>query len=279
MLKQLAQQLSQLTQLTVDREVEERVSRMEIPFNATGTDPYGVSRQHLIMNYTALKFFYRHYFTVTCQGIDNVPARGRTMLIGNHTGGVALDATMIMASLFFEHEPPRLTQGMAEKFINTVPFFGQWTNRIGQFTGLPEHAIRLLEDERLLAVFPEGAKGTAKLYKERYTLVNFGTGFMRLALRTKTPIIPVAFLGGGEAIPTIRNSYTLGKLIGAPYVPITPYLFAFPLPVHLDIIYGEPLRFEGTGNEDDDVITGYVDQVKGKIAAMLERGQAKRKGL
>src|SRR4029077_13360162 len=98
---------------------------------------------------------------------------------------------------------PRLAQGMLEKFINRVPFASLWSNRCGQFTGLPEHAVRLLEDDRLLMVFPEGARGTAKLYKERHSLVQFGTGFMRLSLRTKTPIVPFGFIGGGEAVPTV----------------------------------------------------------------------------
>jgi 1-acyl-sn-glycerol-3-phosphate acyltransferase len=167
---------------------------------------------------------------------------------------------------------------MAEKFINTVPFFSLWTNRTGQFTGLPEHAHKLLEDDRLLMVFPEGARGTAKLYKERHSLVQFGTGFVRLALATKTPIIPFGFIGGGEAIPTVVNSYALGKLMGAPYVPITPYLVAVPLPVRLEVHFGEPIVFSGTGSEDDEVIQGYVDVVKARITALIERGLKHRKG-
>src|SRR5262249_23686404 len=162
---------------------------------------------------------------------------GRAMLVGNHSGGVALDGAMTHASMFFDMNPPRLAQGMAEKFLNQVPFFSQFTNRLGHFTGLPEHAVRLLEDGRLLMVFPEGARGTAKLYPERHSLVQFGTGFMRLAMKTKTPIVPFAFIGGGEAIPTIMNSNALGKLVGAPYVPITPYLVTVPLPVRLAIYY------------------------------------------
>ena len=112
---------------------------------------------------------------------------------------------MVIASCFLEMNPPRLAQGMVDKFINEFPFASLWSNKTGQFTGLPEHAIRLLEEDRLLMVFPEGARGTAKLWKERYSLVDFGTGFMRLALKTKTPIIPFGFLGGGDAIPTIST--------------------------------------------------------------------------
>ena len=156
----------------VDEEVRERVERLEIPFNACGVDPYGISNAHLARFFTMLGVLLppllprsRRTASSTCR------ARGRAMLVGNHSGGVAIDGAMVIASMFFEMEPPRLAQGMVEKFINQVPFASQWTNRTGQFTGLPEHAQRLLEDERLLMVFPEGARGTAKLYKERYSLV------------------------------------------------------------------------------------------------------------
>ena len=193
------------------------------------------------------------------------------MLVGNHSGGVAIDAAMVLCSCFFEMNPPRLGQGMADKFINRLPFASILASRTGQFTGLPEHARRLLEDDRLLMVFPEGARGTAKLYPERNTLVDFGTGFMRLALQTHSPIVPFAVLGGGDAFPTRSNSYTLGKLVGAPYVPITSYLLPIPRPARIEIYYAEPITFKGTGSEDDSVIMGYVAQVKAVVAELIEK--------
>ena len=262
--------------LLIDPEIRERVRRIELRWNELGVDRYGVSVDHVARMFTALGFFYRRYFDVSVHGIENVPARGRAMLVGNHSGGVALDGAMVLASCFFEKEPPRLAQGMAEKFINRVPFASTWTSRTGQFTGVPETAWHLLEDERLLLVFPEGARGTAKLYKDRYSLVHFGSGFMRLALRTKTPIVPFAFAGGGEAIPTIANSYWLGRLVGAPYVPLTPWIFAVPRPARLGIEYGEPMRFEGTGNEEDAVVDRYVGEVKERIGSLLEVARGRR---
>ncbi len=259
-----------------DAEVEARVHRLELPFNRHGFDPYGASRRDLTRFFSLVKWLYKSYFHVTAYGLEHVPPRGRAMLVGNHSGGVALDGLMVMASLMFELEPPRLAQGMAEKFLNRTPFAALWTSRLGQLTGLPEHAEQLLRDERLLLVFPEGARGTAKLYWERNSLVRFGTGFVRLAMETGSPIIPFGFVGGGDAIPTIRNLYALGKLMGAPYIPITPYLLSVPRPVPLEIYYSEPMVFEGDGSEDDETINGYVEQVKQRIAGLIEAGEAKR---
>lgn len=262
--------------LFISREVEKRIEALEIPWGPYGVDPYGVSKDFLAQAYSAAEPIYRHYFNMKVLGQENVPARGRGMLVGNHSGGVAVDGMMVVASMFFAKDPPRLAQGMVEKFMNRLPFASLLTSRCGQFVGLPEHAVRLLEDDRLLMVFPEGARGTAKLYRERYSLVRFGTGFVRLAMRTKSPIIPFAFLGGGAAIPTIYNAVALGRMVGAPYVPITPYGVPFPLPVRLEVEYGEPMMFHGTGAESDTIIEGYVEQVRSKIAAMIDAGRKRR---
>lgn len=260
-----------------DEAVRDLVDRLELPFNSLGIDPYGVSKKHLTVFFNVLGFMYRRYFRVKAVGIENVPPRGRAMLVGNHSGGYALDGAMVLTSMLLEMNPPRLAHSMAEKFINMLPVGSLWSSRCGQLTGLPEHAERLLMDDRLLMVFPEGARGTAKLFKERYSLVDFGTGFMRLALKTRSPIVPLGFVGGGDAVPTIHNSSTLGKLMGVPYVPITPYGLAAPLPARLVVHYGKPLVFEGSGDEEDSVIVGYVDEVKARIAELIEAARDDRK--
>jgi 1-acyl-sn-glycerol-3-phosphate acyltransferase len=260
-----------------DESIDARVGRLELPFDARGVDPYGISKWHLAQSFWALRLLYRSYFDVRAEGLVHIPPRGRAMLVGNHSGGIALDGLMVIASCFFELEPPRLAQAMAEKFINRVPFLATLSARCGHFSGLPEHAARLLEDERLLLVFPEGSRGTAKLFRDRWSLVDFGTGFVRLALKTKTPIVPFGFIGGGDAIPTVMNLYKIGRLAGMPYVPVTPWLLPLPRPVPLEIHYGEPIRLEGTGDEDDEVVRGYVGEVKSAIAKLIERGRAARR--
>lgn len=263
--------------LFVDEEIRARVDRLELPFNRHGLDPYGISKDELSWLYTVLGWFYRHYFRVQARGVHHIPPRGRAMLVGNHSGGWALDGMMVVTACFLELDPPRLAQGMAEKFLSKLPLASFLTSRLGHFPGLPANAQHLLEDDRLLMVFPEGARGTAKLFKERNDLIDFGTGFLRLALATNTPIVPFAFLGGGEAIPTVANLYRLGRLIGVPYVPVTPYGVALPLPVPLEVTFAEPMVFDGDGTEDDEVIGGFVDEVKARIRVLLDEGAKQRR--
>jgi len=260
----------------ISPEVRARVDALDLPFNRWGLDPYGVSKAHLALFLTSLRLLHQHYFRIRCFGIQNIPDVGPAMLISNHSGGLPVDAGMILASVFFDHEPPRLAHGMVEKFAQTLPFLGPTFSRLGQLPGLPEHAKRLLLDGRLLMVFPEGARGTGKLYRDRYQLVRFGTGFMRIALETKVPIVPLAFIGGEEAIPTIYHAKGLAKLFNAPYLPITPYLLPVPLPVQCEVHFGEPMVFEGTGNEPDGTIAGYVGQVKERIEQLIADGRSSR---
>ncbi|MCA9577161.1 MAG: 1-acyl-sn-glycerol-3-phosphate acyltransferase [Sandaracinaceae bacterium] len=256
--------------------MERNVNRLPIPFDAHGVDPFGVDKEWLIRAYSPFASMYRRYLNVTTFGMEHVPKTGRGLLIGNHSGGIGADAAMTMTSLLMNHDAPRLAHGMAEYFFNTWPFASQLMNRTGHLTGLPEHAEMLLGAGRIVVAFPEGARGTAKLYRDRYKLVRFGTGFVRLALKTKTPVYPFAFIGGEEAFPTMFHIKGLNKLIGAPYVPVAPQLVIWPLPVSCQIHFGPPLHFEGDGSETDEVIQGYVDRVRDAIADLIQKGLAAR---
>ncbi len=263
--------------LPTDPEVAARIDALDHHWNRYGLDSFGVSKEHLGTFFSLLGWLYRHYFRVTVHNIHRVPDKGRAMVVGNHSGGLPVDGGMVLTSLLLDHEPPRLAHGMVEKFAQRWPFVSTWFSRVGQFTGLPEHAVALLEDDRILMVFPEGARGTGKLYRDRYELVGFGTGFMRLALQTGSPIVPFAFVGGEEALPTKFHLKSIARRLGLPYIPVPGYLLPFPMPIACDIYYGEPLLFDGTGAEADRVIEGYVDRVKARIVELIDEGRVARR--
>ena len=260
----------------IDPEIAARIEALDLEFNKFGIDPYGIDKNDLTRFMSAFAWIYRYYFKVDVFGIDNVPSRGKAILVGNHSGGVAIDGAMVMGSMLLDAEPPRLPHGMIDKFIHEFPGASQFMSRTGQFTGNPDQAIRLLRADRLILVFPEGARGTAKLAKDADSMVGFGTGFMRLALETKSPIVPFGFVGGGEALPTIANLKRLGRLFGVPYVPITKWIVLVPKPTRFQLLYGKPMYFEGTGHERDEVVAAMVDQVKERIRALIRQGRQLR---
>jgi len=157
--------------------------------------------------------------------------------------------------------------------------------RSGSVTGTPKNCVDLLEADECVIAFPEGIRGMNKLVWDRYQLAEFGHGFMRLALSTRTPIVPIAVIGSEEQAPGIANLESFGRLFGMPAFPITltwPWLGPLgllPLPVKYHIHFGEPMWFDGNPNDEDDAIAERVDEVKARIAGMFAQGLATRRSI
>jgi 1-acyl-sn-glycerol-3-phosphate acyltransferase len=207
------------------------------------------------------------------------------LLIANHAGQIAIDAAMIGTAMVLEAEPPRIVRGMGEYWLPTVPWLNIAMVRTGSVVGTRKNCVALLEADECVIAFPEGVRGMNKLIWERYQLQEFGYGFMRLALETHSPIVPIAVVGSEEQAPAIANLRGLGQLLGMPAFPVTltwPWLGPLgliPLPVKYHIHFGEPMRFEGNPNDEDEVIAEKVEQVKERIAVMLADGLAARRSL
>lgn len=258
-------------------EVEATIRELEARQSAVGYDPFGFRPSMLRKVLPLAQFVYRHYFRVLTKGLQNVPS-GRALLIANHSGQIPLDGMMIASSMLLDHDPPRMTRAMVERWIPTLPFVSMFFARAGQVVGTPENARLLLEREELLMVFPEGSRGISKTWNERYQLQEFGLGFMRLALATNTPIVPIGVVGAEEQIPTFYNAKRLASLLRMPALPISPTLI-FPLPVRYRINFGEPLYFEGDPDEEDRVIRAKVQQVKDAIDEQIAIGLSERESI
>jgi 1-acyl-sn-glycerol-3-phosphate acyltransferase len=264
-------------------EIDERIARLPTRLNEYGYDPFGFDPEYARRVVGIAVLAYRYYFRVDARGIENVP-EGRVLLIANHAGNTfAWDGAMLAGAMFLEAEPPRMVRGMAEYFLSKLPFFNVAMHRFGSVVGTPGNCAQLLENEEAIMVFPEGQRGFVKTWRERYQLQEFGLGFMRLALETDTPIVPVGVVGGEEQSPGLANLRPLGKLIGSPAFPITltfPLLGPagfIPLPVKFHLRFGEPLHFEGDPTEEDAHVAEKVEVVKDAIRGLIQQGRADRK--
>jgi 1-acyl-sn-glycerol-3-phosphate acyltransferase len=257
----------------------ERIQRVPMALGAAGVDPFGMDPQWAKYALLTVGLLHRKYFRSAVQGIENVPS-GRILLIANHSGQVPIDGAMIGAAMFMDAEPPRIVRAMVEKWAVSLPFVSLLFARVGQVVGVQENAKRLLDQGEALLVFPEGAKGISKTFDRRYKLSEFGLGFMRLAIETDTPIVPVAVIGAEEQYISLANVETLARLLRMPAFPIIPQLFLpggqLPLPTKYRIIFGEPMRFTGDPDDDDSVIDEKVWLVKQTIQSMLNRGLKER---
>ena len=222
-------------------------------------DDWGRSERVFELMQPLLDFYYRYWFRVEAEGVENVPSTGGALLTSNHSGALPPDAPMIMQAIRHEHPSPRPVYMLAEHWFKGYPGVSMLTNKIGVVAAHPANAQRLLADEsRLALVFPEGQKATRKLYWQRYRLRRFGRGgFVRTALRAGVPIVPIAVVGAEDAMPIFAHVPLLQRLTGLIYFPVN---HAFPhfglaaggmyLPAKFKIRFLEPVDLSEYGPED-----------------------------
>ena len=172
---------------------------------------------------------YRHWFRAEWEGLEKIPTEGGALLVANHAGAVPSDAPAIMHGVETELERP--VYGLADHFFKNTPVVGTLWSRGGGVVAHPDNAYRLLRhQQQLVLVFPEGSKGPAKTYNERYRLRRFGRGgFVEIAMRAGVPIIPIAVVGAEESMPILFKLPTVARALGAPYFPITANMALGPL--------------------------------------------------
>jgi len=264
------------------RDFEQRVESLRARYVGMGGDPFGFDVTTASNAAMMLAFFHRMYFRTEVFGIENVPS-GRVLLVANHSGQVPIDAAIVGSSLFFDANPPRVVRAMVEKWTATLPFVSAFFNRVGQVVGVPENARRLLEMGEVLLAFPEGIRGVSKPFERRYQLEQFGLGFMRLAIETDTPIVPVAVIGAEEQYVSLGNLKWAARLLNIPVFPLIPQVFVpgaqMPLPTKYRIHFGEPMRFKGGPDDDDTVVSDKVWLVRQTISDMLRHGLATRRSV
>jgi 1-acyl-sn-glycerol-3-phosphate acyltransferase len=209
------------------------------------------------------------------------------MLVANHAGSLfPFDASMITAAVMKEHPLPRWPKFMVLDWAFVLPFFSAFIRRVGGLPASPRNAERALEQGHLVMAFPEGVKGTGKPFSERYRLQRFGRGgFVEVALKTGSPIVPVAVVGSEEIYPMIASSDSLARLVRAPFAPITPTfpwlgpLGLIPLPSKWRIEFCEPIEvseYPPEAAEDRRLVFDLSEQVRERIQEKVYEGLVKR---
>jgi 1-acyl-sn-glycerol-3-phosphate acyltransferase len=234
-------------------------------------------------------FLYDRWWRVKVEGAHRVPAHGRALLVSNHAGILPWDATMISVALLREHPLPRHPRFLVLNWAFDLPWISAFMRKVGGVVASPYNALRLLEQDQLVAVFPEGVKGTGKPFAERYRLQRFGRGgFVEIALRAGAPIVPVAVVGSEEIYPKLGEVPALARALGAPFFPVTPTfpwlgpLGVVPLPSKWRIEFCEPIATAHHGPDaasDRGLVLELTDQVRETVqqavyANLVRRGSS-----
>lgn len=247
--------------------------------NEFGVDPFGFDPNTIKQIAPAALWLYKNYFRCETFGAENITNK-RMLVVANHSGQIPIDGMMIETAFLMDSPRPRLLRGMAERWSAELPFISTLFVRGGQIVGIPSACKKLLEMDEAVIVFPEGVRGISKLFKDRYKLKDFGTGFMRLAIETKTPILPVALVGAEEQAPAVANLTRIAKMFSLPALPlILPQVVPLPLPVKYRIHIGKPMHFNRGHSTDEDYVYKSVSKVQNKIQVMLNKGRESRRSI
>jgi 1-acyl-sn-glycerol-3-phosphate acyltransferase len=250
-------------------------------------DEWGFDEEFAEAVFPLFDFLYSVWWRVEATGARNVPAHGRAMLVANHAGSLfPFDASMMTMALMREHPLPRWPRFMVLDWAFVLPFLSTFMRRVGGIPASPHNATRLLRQDEVVMVFPEGIKGTGKPFKDRYRLQRFGRGgFVEVALRTGSPIVPVAVVGSEEIYPKLGESATLARITGAPFVPITPTfpwlgaLGLIPLPSRWRIEFCEPIdlsEYPPQAAEDRRIVFDVSERVRETIQDKVYENLVKR---
>jgi 1-acyl-sn-glycerol-3-phosphate acyltransferase len=250
-------------------------------------DEWGFDEQFAEAVFPLFEFLYRVWWRVEVDGARNVPSHGRGLLVANHAGSLfPFDASMMTMAIMKEHPLPRWPRFMVLDWAFVLPFLSTFIRRCGGVPASQHNASRLLEEDELVMAFPEGVKGTGKPFSERYRVQRFGRGgFVEVALRTRSPIVPVAVVGSEEIYPKLGESQTLARAVGAPFVPVTPTFpwlgpaGLVPLPSRWRIEFCEPIDISEHPPEAADdrrVVFDISEQVRETIQGKLYENLVKR---
>ncbi|MFD3663043.1 lysophospholipid acyltransferase family protein [Streptomyces sp. NPDC058659] len=236
-----------------------------------------------------LRPLYEKYFRVEVKGIENIPDKGGALIVANHSGTLPLDGLMMQVAVHDRHPAGRHLRLLAADLVFVLPVVNELARKAGHTLACAEDAERLLRAGEIVGVMPEGFKGIGKPFSERYKLQRFGRGgFVSTALRAGVPIVPCSIVGAEEIYPMLGNAKTLARVLGIPYVPITPTfpwlgpLGALPLPTKWTIQFGEPIPTDGyapEAAEDPMLMFNLTDQVREQIQHTLYKLLVQRRSV
>lgn len=263
-------------QLLSPNELMRMLGRLRMRHRSESVDDFGADPKTEQSVARLVDFLYSSYFRVSVEGVENVPERGRCLLVANRSGLLPWDSVMIKAAVEREQPAHRRVRWLIEDFVYNRPFLGPLVAQLGGVRACQEHAQRLLMQEELVCVFPEGIIGATKLFRDRYRLGRFGRGgYIRLVLRTGTPIVPVVVVGAEEAHPVV------GRIANFPITPTFPALGPLglvPAPTKWMVIFGEPLSFDDGAKGADDVVLvrRLNERVRTNLQAMVTEALRRR---
>jgi 1-acyl-sn-glycerol-3-phosphate acyltransferase len=143
--------------------------------------------------------FLKAWFRPDVRGLDRIPASGPVLLVGNHSGGnVAPDTLVFTAAFIRRFGARRPFYQLAHDLVVAAPWLAplRW---YGTIAASPDNACAALRAGAAVLVYPGGDwEAHRPVWQGHRVDFHDRHGFVRLALETGAPIVPVVSIGGQE---------------------------------------------------------------------------------
>lgn len=166
------------------------------------------------------------YLRIDIEGLEHLPKRGKALLFSNHSSCFGIDAAMLGYALFRKiHRIPRILTLWT--LFDLVPPLGRVAKKMGLERANFHAGMRLLKRNHLTIVFPEGENGSFKPATQLYRIQPFKSGFIRMAILTRSPLIPCIIIGAEESNLNL-GSIQFGRWLKGLKIPLP--LNVLPIP-------------------------------------------------
>lgn len=249
-------------------------------------DEFGMDLDLLVRVQRLLDLLFDHYWRVQVSGVEHLPLAAPCLFVSNRSGLLPYDGLMLAHAIGRARPDWPRARFLVADWLMTLPFAQPGLTRLGGVRACPENVDRLLRMGSPVIAFPEGAKGAAKVFRDRYRLQRFGRGgAIRSALGARVSLVPVAIVGAEEAHPILfKSDSALSRALGLPFVPVTPTfpwlgpLGLLPLPTHWRIAIGEPMPLPeiAMGPGQDLEISRLNEILRARVQSLLDGALADR---
>ena len=156
--------------------------------------------------YACLRIFYKTAFKIEIEGAEKFPKDKAAVVIANHMS--AHDPILLMGlfhgKINFMAKAELFKNKLFAWVLNKVGAFP--VNRGGNDLKAVKHALKILKDNKVLGIFPQGTRMSSADAEQ----AKGGAAFM--AIKSKAPIVPIAIKGnfkfGSKIIVKVFDEYS-----------------------------------------------------------------------
>jgi 1-acyl-sn-glycerol-3-phosphate acyltransferase len=268
--------------------IQRRASTFGMSERSGEVDEFGMDEIVLRRARPILDLLYNRYWRIDLYDVGRIPSEQPCLMVANRSGLLPYDGLMVSHAIW-RTRPELWPRFLVADWLITLPFVQPYLARLGGVRACRENAERLIRSRQPVLVFPEGVKGAAKVFRERYRLKRFGRGgVVRVALETRVPIVPIGVVGAEEAHPILFKWGAPARAIGLPFLPVTPTfpllgpLGLLPLPTKWVIRIGEPMfidHLEPDAASDELLISRMTEELRSQIQTLVDTGLSDRQSV